>query len=248
MELTVMLQKLVSVMIVWNVGQGQWITQVTNDSCLHFDAGGEVLPWDRIESICKNKLNKIYISHWDADHISGLNFFHWSGIKYCRASTSDFPLPETLQWFRQTEFCLMEKKPGVKIIRPQWSEKELRKKRPRNESSLFFLTKNYLMTGDAPQKSERKNLLNNGELLPSGFQNITVLILGHHGSKTSTSTALLKKLSRLKLAISSSRKAVYGHPHADVQNKLVKFNVSLLKTEDWGNIILPEQIANEKSF
>ena len=33
-------------LIVWNVGQGQWVTWVQDKVCLHFDAGGErlVLP------------------------------------------------------------------------------------------------------------------------------------------------------------------------------------------------------------
>ena len=28
--------------IIWNSGQGQWVTQVTNETCTHFDFGGEV--------------------------------------------------------------------------------------------------------------------------------------------------------------------------------------------------------------
>ncbi|MBK7961611.1 MAG: hypothetical protein IPK04_10715 [Bdellovibrionales bacterium] len=65
---------------------------------------------------------------------------------------------------------------------------------------------------------------------------IKVLILGHHGSKTSTSEALLQRLPRLKFAIATARESRYGHPHFVVLNRLRQHRIPILRTEDWGHI------------
>ncbi len=59
--------------IIWNVGQGQWVTQVSAQSCLHFDmGGGEFFPWTKIHQQCASKNNLIFLSHADDDHINAL--------------------------------------------------------------------------------------------------------------------------------------------------------------------------------
>jgi beta-lactamase superfamily II metal-dependent hydrolase len=45
-------------------------------------------------------------------------------------------------------------------------------------------------------------------------------------------------LAGLKIAISSARKAKYGHPHIETIWLLKKRGVPLLRTEDWGTIAL----------
>lgn len=62
------------------------------------------------------------------------------------------------------------------------------------------------------------------------------LIVGHHGSRTSTGEHLLKRLSRLRLAIASARQRRFGHPHPEVLERLSRHHIPLLRTEDWGNI------------
>ena len=37
--------------IIWNVGQGQWVTAVEFDRCLHFDFGGEFFQLKEIKNI-----------------------------------------------------------------------------------------------------------------------------------------------------------------------------------------------------
>jgi competence protein ComEC len=64
------------------------------------------------------------------------------------------------------------------------------------------------------------------------------LVLGHHGSRTSTSEALLTHLSGLKQALASSRMARFGHPHAEVRTACRKHGVALISTEAWGHVIL----------
>ena len=106
------------------------------------------------------------------------------------------------------------------------------KKNPNELSKVFTWNKKVLLPGDSLAKNElywSKKLAK---------MKIEVLILGHHGSATSTSNRLLKKLPLLRLAIASARKNRFGHPHPDVYNRLTRKGVPLISTEKWGNIII----------
>jgi competence protein ComEC len=70
----------------------------------------------------------------------------------------------------------------------------------------------------------------------SGLSGSRILVLGHHGSRTSTSSLLLDHLPRLTAAVSSARFRKYGHPHARVRRDLAKRHIPLLRTEEWGNL------------
>jgi competence protein ComEC len=93
-----------------------------------------------------------------------------------------------------------------------------------------------VVPGDSPIKEERQWLHGLGAFAPGVRAAADFLILGHHGSRTSTGLDLLKSLPRLRGAIASARRARYGHPHREVELRLRKFRVPLLKIEDWNNI------------
>ena len=87
------------------------------------------------------------------------------------------------------------------------------------------------MPGDSPIQLEK--------LWATDFKSITltrILILGHHGSRTSTGKDLLAHLPQLQFSIASARYAKYKHPHQETLNRLSEYNIPILKTEDWGNI------------
>jgi competence protein ComEC len=100
-----------------------------------------------------------------------------------------------------------------------------------NESSKVFIDQKILIPADSPVKQEK---LWANEM--TGLINVEIIILGHHGSRTSTSTELLLKLKNIKMAMVSARYAKYKHPHLQVLNNLMEFGIPVLKTEDWGNI------------
>jgi len=101
-------------------------------------------------------------------------------------------------------------------------------------SSVALIQKKILVAGDST-RTEEKIWARRLEHQP-----VTDLILGHHGSLTSTSDFLIQHLPRLKRAYASARQQRYGHPHKKVVQKLKAQGVSVIKTEDWGNIILPQ--------
>ena len=221
--------------IVWNVGQGQWVSQIKTDECLHFDAGGEYLYYKLIHKKiilnCGNKLNRIFLSHWDFDHYSFIIHLARYLPQICWQSKP--LLTRNIYWANKVNQLNIKKCSPEYFIKepltqwaPIWSKKS-------NDSSQVYLYQSTLMMGDLPQKQEVAFI---NEMSSIQLQKINVLILGHHGSKTSTSLPLLQKLPSLYFAIASARFLKYKHPHHDTLKRLYSFNIPLLKTEDWGNI------------
>jgi competence protein ComEC len=138
-------------------------------------------------------------------------------------------------------------RPSDNVVRPTARALALasgaeRGTRPRgptsNEASHVFEIQGVaLVTGDSPKGNERiwSRRLARGDASP-------VLVLGHHGSRTSTSETLLQRLPRLVMAVASARKNRYGHPHPEVARLLRSRGIALLSTEVWGHLrfLLPQ--------
>lgn len=107
--------------------------------------------------------------------------------------------------------------------------------RSTNAASSVVLWRDILVPGDSDRNAEKYW----SSALP-GVGGTRVLVLGHHGSRTSTSRELLTRLPNLKMAIVSARRRRYGHPHIEVLQLLRDFRVPVLNTEDWGNIFVWE--------
>ena len=71
--------------------------------------------------------------------------------------------------------------------------------------------------------------------LPS---NLEVLKIGHHGSNTSTSSMLLARTSPEVAVISVGAGNRYGHPHADVLNRIMESGARVLRTDLSGDIVI----------
>jgi competence protein ComEC len=92
-----------------------------------------------------------------------------------------------------------------------------------------------LLPGDSTREAE---LIWRHQLAAHKIQNkIHVIVLGHHGSKTSTSDELLDSLGdSVLMGVTSARKKRYGHPHKTVTKRLQKNSISTFSTEAWGTI------------
>lgn len=215
-------------LIVWNVGQGQWLTYINDQDCLHFDMGGEKAPLSQIQQLCKNRKNILYLSHWDMDHVNFISRFEKRVPELClagrpsiaknsRRKTNGAWLPNCAELSNEVQeiYSGSRKTFGVSA----------------NALSRVFLLKplRILIAGDSTKSEE----LQWRHHLPKAIHG---LILGHHGSKTSTGDDLLMSMQDLRWGAVSARKRKYGHPHSEVTARLKKHHVSVLKTEDWGNL------------
>lgn len=214
--------------IVWNVGQGQWITHVQNDHCTHYDVGGEFGVFKnfqkKLQARCLQRQNRIVISHWDYDHYLHLPVLTRAVPRLCW-----FSKPKWIQSKKSvTQLHLL----SLPICRDQllntWRPSHFKNL---NASSSVVVEGPLLIPGDSPIAQEKiwRHQL-------KGLNHVKILILGHHGSSTSTGTDLLRTLPEIKMAISSARYAKYRHPHSRTLKRLKDFSIPVLRTEDWGHL------------
>lgn len=212
--------------IFWNVGQGQWVTAVTPDECQHFDFGGDISSWRENQNLflklCKQKQNTLYLSHPHLDHYAYYSMMAKQLPRLCWQELDHTSVPAN-RLTRKISLCAKSNDSHqTRIYKPtEFSNK--------NDSSLVYRYKNILIPGDSSKRMEKdwvKRLK---------MHNFNYLLLGHHGSRTSTSDLLLKSLPQIKMAIVQSRMAKFNHPHKEVLERLKHHRVPLIKTEDWGN-------------
>jgi len=108
--------------------------------------------------------------------------------------------------------------------------------KPKNDDSLVmrirFGRTSFLLTGDMEKRIER-------ELIDAGLlQHDDVLKVGHHGSHTSSTPALLD-LERPEFGIiSAGFDNSYGHPHQSTLDALSERHVTTYRTDERGLITI----------
>jgi len=90
----------------------------------------------------------------------------------------------------------------------------------------------FLFTGDAEGPSDRE-ILENGWDIAS-----TVMLAGHHGSRTSSSEELIDAINPDIAVISVGEGNKYGHPHQVVLDRFYERGIEVLRTDLEGTIIL----------
>lgn len=104
-----------------------------------------------------------------------------------------------------------------------------------NDASIALLVKNgtrsFLFTGDAGEEAEADILKTKIDISADVYQ------VGHHGSKYSTSRALIKAVNPSYAVISCAEGNTYGHPHAETLNTLRTNGVKVYRTDEQGVIV-----------
>lgn len=231
-------------LVIWDVGQGAWATLVTPSKCIHVDVGGERIP-KHVQERCLGKQNQIHLTHWDRDHIQ---FLPWIQRNLSKICTGILPPGEPKKSLRHIALSAwgMKKCEAYKerfapdLFQIQDPSALARAKTSNAASQIFEFENLAIIPGDSGQKEER-NWSTRIQSCPK------VLVLGHHGSRTSTSQNLLNKMKCLTIGIASSRKKRYGHPHPEVTSLLRQSGTPVITTEAWGDIIIPWQSFAGKS-
>ena len=101
-------------------------------------------------------------------------------------------------------------------------------------AKLTYGNTSVMLTGDATTETEKIILAGNSkDILPS-----TLLKVGHHGSRTSSSEDFVKAVSPAYALISDGRENKYGHPHQDTLDTLAQFGAKIFRTDLLGTIIV----------
>lgn len=231
-----------------NVGQGNSILIQTGNENVLIDGGGkgkgdEVVAYLKKQQV--KTLHAVVLTHPDADHVGGLAYvmtnLKVNAVYAPKISHTTQAYKSFLTAVKKKKLTIKKAKNGVEIatkaknttlkfIAPvkTYSNSDLN-----NWSAVLLLKhnkKSFLFTGDAEEKSEKDMLAK--KLVPS----VDVLKVGHHGAKTSTSSAFVKK-TKPKYAIISVGKNGYGHPTSTVIKRLNSIKAKTYRTDKSGNII-----------
>ncbi|RRG17391.1 DNA internalization-related competence protein ComEC/Rec2 [Weissella viridescens] len=118
--------------------------------------------------------------------------------------------------------------PGLQILAPDHVG------RGENADSIALNVKSHglsmVLTGDLDQAGEER-IVKQFEMMP-----VDILKLGHHGSKTSTGRPFLKTLKPQIGIVSAGVDNRFGHPHAEVVERLKQHNVQMYQTQECGMI------------
>jgi competence protein ComEC len=104
---------------------------------------------------------------------------------------------------------------------------------------LVYGNTSFLLTGDSPKKIEEYMSSIDGEKLSA-----SVLKLGHHGSRTSSSAIFLSAVNPQIAIISAGKNNRYGHPHKEVVDMLKEFQIPTLATYKRGTIVIKSDGEN----
>jgi competence protein ComEC len=240
-----------------NVGQSvaTLIVGPTGETMLidsgHFNDDGEyVLQYLQRHDV--ERIDYFVTSHNDADHIGGnaavIEYYETEadgiGAVYdpgIAASTETYG--EYLDAVEQHDVTLYETREGDTIPFENVSVQVLGPPDPyleseaRNENSivlkLSYGATSFLFTGDAEDDQEAYLVEEYGSELRA-----TVMKAGHHGSKTSTSGALLDAAQPQAVIISSEYESQYGHPNEETLQRLAERDITTYWTATHGHTVL----------
>ncbi len=92
-----------------------------------------------------------------------------------------------------------------------------------------------LLTGDVEGEGERALL---SQLKGRGIEQVDVLKAAHHGSRGSTSQELISQIRPRIAVISCGRENRYGHPHRELLERLAQAGCQVFRTDEQGALIL----------
>ena len=122
----------------------------------------------------------------------------------------------------------------IEAVHPQPPDWE--RQRVRNDDSIVLRLRyrqvEFWLTGDAGGEFERRHVFE------AGAAPIRVLKVGHHGSRTSTSDALVEGVRPQIAVISAGRNNLFGHPAPEVVRRLGEAGAAVFRTDRDGAIAI----------
>ena len=227
-----------------NVGQGDSFLIETSDGVqILIDGGRDAAVLDELSKVMAwndKYIDVVIATHPDADHVGGLvdvlkryevGLFLTSDVV---AETQAYKtLIDTVikkkipaYYVRQGMNLNLADKTDFTILFPDRDTHNWETNTASIVGRLQIGERSTLFTGDSPISVEKYL----SKSIPKEL-NVDILQLGHHGSKTSTSSEYLKTTTPELALISAGVNNSYGHPHKEVLDLLKKFDVPFVSTQ-----------------
>jgi len=229
-----------------DVGQGDSIFVQTKTKNILIDAGerGSTIV-NYLHNLGVTEIDLILSTHPHADHIGGLiEVLQSFPVK----EVIDPGVPHTTKTFEtyltlidEKEIKFTEGRAGLsRTLEPEIYMEILHPASPSetNLNDASLVTRiicgqiAFLLTGDIEIEAE-KEILGRKSTLGS-----TVLKIAHHGSRTSTSYAFLQAVNPEVAVIMAGSSNTYGHPHAEILQRLTEAKVKIYRTDLHGTIVI----------
>ncbi len=257
---------------VLDVGQGDCICVRTEQGRIYlFDGGsssrsraGEYVLIPYLKSQGISRVDGIFVSHGDQDHVGALNelLTDSEGIRLDTLYLPQIaqPLPETLE-----ELAALAREADCRVAYLSqgmgWQQGDFRLTclwptagyaGESNAGSACYLLQEgelrILLTGDVEGDGEEA-LTRYLQSLPT--PSVDILKVAHHGSRYSTSDTFLQTVNPQLALISAGRDNSYGHPHAELLARLKAAGCRTLQTPESGAItvrVRSRKGINKKEF
>lgn len=199
-------------------------------------------------------IDAVFLTHMHEDHLNGLyelcENFSIKTIVYTYPSTffkgefstfnkllqeKNIPRTEIIQ-----EDTITIGNIHIEVLMPSKEKNIVAKDMLNANSTIYLITKkqkHYLFMGDATKETEKELLENLPASTMEKLTHLSAIQIGHHGSNTSSSEFFIQKINPC-IAIISSKKEKYGHPHKDTLERLTRYNFTIKVTEMDGAIKL----------
>lgn len=218
----------------------------------NFNVDKITIPYLKSQGI--NKIDAIFLSHQDADHIGDLSVllkhFNVGAVYFGNGMQKNEKIQKVLRLFvNQVSFKMVQAGDLIEFKNIKFNVlSPLKPGIGENEDSMVLLTKicgkKWIFTGDLNREKEL-------EVMNKYHPNVDYLKVGHHGSKTSSDPEFIKQLNPKIAFISVGKKNRYGHPNKETIDTLKANNVKIFETSECGMITWQYNFRDEyklKSF
>lgn len=248
-----------------DVGQGDCIcVEFPGGGCFLFDGGSSsvntvgkyrLIPYLKSRGI--RKIDAVFISHGDQDHMNGVEELLSDGQIQIAMLVLPYGVGEdgSAEDFSSILELAEQKNVPVKTIcaNTSFSKKGteflcLNPNKPYQEKeanaySQVFLVRygsfSMLLTADIEDAGEEAVTEAMKDIMAkSGVDGVTVLKVAHHGSRYATSSRFLGVVNPNIAIISCAENNRYGHPHKEVLDCLEEFGAEVLRTDESGAITI----------
>lgn len=227
-----------------DVGQGDATLFVAPDATLLIDTGrhdrNDVVP--HLRSLGVTSIDVVAITHAHADHIGQLDrvlgSFSVGEVWMSGTPHTTLTFDRAITALERSDANYEEPRAGdtttvgslvVEILNPVRLSGDI--DADTLAMRVSYGSVSFLFTGDMEASHEAAMVARAGGSLPS-----TVYQVGHHGSGTSTSAALLAAVRPEVAIYSASATNQYGHPHAEVIHRLNSAGIDVYGTAIHGTV------------